>query len=78
MLRILLALVRPLAQIAKELRVIRELYEMELESRQPPIYRVTEKPSKHNTEISYTGVRDERPIYKRWFGPADVEEDEED
>lgn len=76
-MRTLLAIFRPLAAIAKELRIIRELYEADLESRQPPIYRVTEKPSKRDTEVSYAGVTDERPVYKKWFGPADVEEDED-
>ncbi len=77
MLRALLAIFRPMKQIADELRIIRQLYEAELESRQPPIYRITEAPSKRNVEISYTGVADERPMYKRWFGAADVEEDED-
>ena len=77
MLRTLLALFRPLTSIARELRIIRELYEAELESRTPPIYRVTETPSKRNVEISYTGVTDERPAYKRWFGQADVEEEDD-
>lgn len=77
MLRTLLALFRPLTSIARELRIIRELMELELESRTPPIYRVTETPSKRNVEISYTGVTDERPVYKRWFGAVDIEEDED-
>ncbi len=77
MLRTLLALFRPLTAIARELRILRELYELDLESRTPPIYRVTETPSKRNVEISYTGVTDERPAYKRWFGAADVEEEED-
>ncbi len=77
MFRALLAIFRPMKQIADELRILRQLYEADLESRQPPIYRLTETPSKRDTEVSYAGVRDERPIYKKWFGPADVEEDED-
>ena len=77
MLRTLLAIFRPMKQIADELRIIRQLYEAELEMHDPPIYRVTEAPSKRNVEISYTDVADERPAYKRWFGAADVEEDED-
>jgi hypothetical protein len=70
MLRLLLALVRPLGQIARELRTIRELYELELQQRvvdgrPAPIYRLTEKPSGKDTEVSYAGERDERPIWKR-------------
>ena len=67
MLRTLLALFRPLSTIARELSIIRELYEMDLASRDQPIFRVTERPSKHDTEVSYTGVRDDRPKYKRWL-----------
>lgn len=45
----------PFAAIAKELQIIRELYELELASRQPPIRRVTEAPSRWDTEVSYVG-----------------------
>lgn len=75
MLRTLLAIFRPLAQIAKELRILRELYEAELESRHPPIYRVTEEPSKKDTEVSYMDVEDRRPVYKRWFTAEEEEDD---
>ena len=76
MLRTLLALFRPLTTIARELAIIRELWELELASRQPPIYRVTERPSKRDTEVTYSGVIDKRPVYKRGF-EADEEEDDE-
>ena len=76
MLRTLLALFRPLTTIARELAIIRELWELELASRQPPIYRVTERPSKRDTEVTYSGVTDKRPAYKRGF-EADEEEDDE-
>jgi len=77
-LRLLISLVRPFASIARELRILRELYELDLGSRQPPILRHTEKASKRDTEVMYSGVTEDRPMYKRWFGPADVEEDEDD
>lgn len=77
MLRTLLSLVRPFGNIARELRIIRELYEADLASRQTPIYRVTESPSKLDTEISYAGVEDKRPIFKRWFDSSDVDEPED-
>ncbi len=77
MLRALLAIFRPMAAIARELRILRELYEMDLGSRQPPLYRQTEKPSKKDTEVSYTGVADDRPGYRRW-GPADDDDGEVD
>ncbi len=72
-----LDIIAPLSQIAKELRILRELYELDLESREKPIYRVTEKPSKKDTEVLYSGVTDDRPIYKKWFTAADVEEEED-
>lgn len=75
MIRLLIGLLRPLTSIARELRTLRELYELDLGSRQPPIYRFTEKPSKRDTEVTYSGVVDTRPRFKRWFA---AEEDEED
>lgn len=76
MIRVLLAALRPFAAIARELAILRELYELELSSRTPPIYRVTEKPSKRDTEVSYSGMVDRTPKHKRWFGVDDVEEEE--
>lgn len=67
----------PLREIAKELRILRELYELDLSQRERPVIRSTEKPSKSDTEVSYMGVKDERPKYKRWFMP-DAAPDEED
>lgn len=77
MLRALLAIFRPMKMIAEELHTLRQLYELDLASRQPPIYRLTEQPNKRDTEVSYAGIGDERPIHKRWFGAVDVEEEEE-
>ncbi len=65
MIRTLLALFRPLVAIAKELTIIRELYELDLASRDPSIMRVTEKPRKTDTEVTYMGVVDDRPKHKR-------------
>lgn len=49
----------PFAAIAAELRIIRECYEMELASRNPPLIRVTEAPSKNDTMVSYQGDSDD-------------------
>lgn len=51
----------PFSQIAKELAIIREMYELELSSRNPPIIRVTEEPRRGDTEVSYT---DDKPKAK--------------
>ena len=51
MLRTLLDLFAPWASIARELTALRELYEADLASRKPPVYRLTEKPSKSDTEV---------------------------
>lgn len=75
--------VHPFAEIAKELRIIRELYEAELSERYilqrdgdrlapAPIRRVTEKPSRHDTEVTYAGDNP-KPDF---FGPWDDEADE--
>jgi len=75
----------PFAAIAEELRIIRELYEEELSERvivvgdrivPAPVRRITEKPSKHDTEVSYPG--DEmKPRRVNIFEPWD-EGDEDD
>jgi hypothetical protein len=75
-LRFLFSIFRPFASIARELRILRELYELDLGSRNPPLYRLTEKASKKDTEVSYSGVVDDRPMYKRWFEQGDEEEEE--
>jgi len=64
MLRLLLSFLRPLPQIAAELRLLRELYELELSSREKPIYRLTEKPSKRDTEVLYG--EETVPAHKQW------------
>lgn len=45
----------PFVVIARELTTIRELYELELSSRHPPIMRITEKPRSDDTEITFAG-----------------------
>lgn len=66
----------PLKQIAEELRTLRLLYEADLASREKPVVLATERPRKSDTEVSYMGVRDERPAYKRWFS-ADTDAGED-
>ncbi len=76
LLRLLRLVFSPFKQIAADLRIIRELYELELSSRNPPIMRITEKPDpKHDTEVLTDGVADDSlPFYKRWT----VQPEEED
>lgn len=54
------AMLHPFGMIARELSIIRELYEIDLASRNPPVRRVTEEPSRYDTEVSYAGV-EEKP-----------------
>ena len=49
----LMDLVAPFASIAQELRIIRELYELELSQRPSPIIRITEKARRTDTEVTY-------------------------
>ena len=58
----LIDLIAPFSTISSELRIIRELYELDLASRTPPIIRVTETPGKFDTEVSYV---DDEPKKKR-------------
>jgi hypothetical protein len=51
----------PFMEIAKELRILRELYELDLANREVPIRRVTEEPTKYDTEISYSGDEETQP-----------------
>ena len=50
----LIRLLVALPTIAKEITLIRQLYELDLGSRNPPVYRITETPSPKDTEVSYT------------------------
>lgn len=74
MIQLLLSLLRPLSRLADEIRIIRELYEQDLASRDNPIYRVTQSPSKEDTEISYSDGPDLRRKTKRWFSAAEQDE----
>jgi hypothetical protein len=64
---------RPFGAIARELKTIRMLYELELSSRNPPIIRVTEKPNRKDTEVSYMGVDEKRQLH----GAFEDEDDED-
>ena len=75
MLKLLLSLLRPLPVIARELTALRELYESELASRQPPVYRLTEKPSKNDTEVSYAGIERRESLLERWQLDVGEEDD---
>jgi hypothetical protein len=55
MFRRLKDLIIPFSGIAQELRILRELYEMDLASRNPPLVRITEEPRRADTEITYMG-----------------------
>ena len=83
MFRTLLAIFRPLHTIARELTLIRELYELELSERvvdrrhsPAPLYRITEKPRKGDTEVFYSGEA-ELPKFKQW-NPVDPDEPMDD
>jgi hypothetical protein len=52
-IRSVVELFAPFTAIAQELRTLRELYELDLASRNPPIIRVTEAPSKGDTTVLY-------------------------
>lgn len=66
-MKLALALLRPLSAIARELRALRELYELELAQRDPPIVRHTEQPADTDTEVTYDEFKDSRPKWKRWL-----------
>lgn len=53
-------ILHPFASIAQSLAVIAELYELELSERKPAIRRITETPSRNDTEVSYTGVEEKK------------------
>jgi len=68
MFRLLRAFFRPMKVIAEELKIIRQLYELDLASRERPIFRQTETPTKGDTTVTYAGVEDRTPRYKQWLG----------
>lgn len=67
----------PFSVIATELRIIRELYELELQSRNPPIIRVTESPSRSDTEVTFGSEMKEKSKLRKLMD-GDIEEDEDD
>jgi len=64
------ALIHPFGVIARELTLLRELYELELSARTPPIRRITESPSSKDTEVFY-GVEEEKRTESTLIDPAD-------
>lgn len=67
MFKAILDFLSPLQTIAKELRIIRKLYEADLSHRQHPIYRITHRPKKSDTQVYYTGQdADTKPKHKQW------------
>lgn len=61
--RIYAALVQlflPFHSMSKSLAILCELYELDLANREKPIYRVTESPSKDDTEVTYFGEQVKR------------------
>lgn len=47
-------LVAPFWAISRELSILRELYELDLASHTPPVVRITESPSRGDTEVLYS------------------------
>lgn len=80
MLKRLANLITPFSIIAKELTIIRELYEADLDNRK--IYRVTEKPGKSDTEITFVGEDEEKPkgsaLQRLAMGLLGEEEEQDD
>lgn len=75
MLRRLLAFYRPVRVIAKELTLLRELYELDLAAR--GITRLTEQPKESDTEVSYMGQPATTKSRWPWGGEAATESPEE-
>jgi len=72
-------LVHPFSTIAREMSILRELYETELAARNPPIIRITENPKKSDTEVSYMGDDDKpksalQKLKDAWDGIGDEDE----
>lgn len=65
MFRILRSILSPTRAIAAELKILRELYEMDLASRN--LYRTTQTADKGDTEISYSGVEEPRSKVGSWL-----------
>jgi hypothetical protein len=79
LLRMLRLVFSPFKEIAKELKIIRELYEAELSERQPPIIRLTEAPNpRFDTEVFGMDGESEKPAWRRFLAFDKPEEDPED
>lgn len=78
MIKAMLAFVRPLHTIAKELTILRQLYQSYLEEKHGIVLE-TAAPHKDDTAVSYSGESDDRAPYKRWFQANDelMDEDEQ-
>ncbi len=75
LLRLIRAIFSPMKLIAAELRIIRELYELELESRNPPIMRVTETPNpRFDTEV-WSGEEETKPGWRKFLAFDKPEEE---
>ena len=77
LLRMLRLIFSPMKEIAKELKIIRELYEAELSERQPPIIRITE-PANPRWDTEVFGDEPEKPAWRRFLAFDRPEEDPED
>lgn len=76
----LLQLIAPFSSIARELAIIRELYEIELASRSPAIRRITESPSDADTEITYSDdipLKTRGSLRKMMEGDTSTDEDDD-
>ncbi len=66
LLRMLRLIFSPMKEIAKQLKRLADLYELELGERVPPIMLRTEKPNAQiDTEILTEGMYDQEPVWKR-------------
>lgn len=68
----------PFQAIASELSILRELYELDLANRKPPIYRITESPNKHDTEVTYgdDGFKEKTRLQRMFEGLEEEEDDD--
>ena len=57
-------LLLPFSSIAQELRILRELYELDLANRNPPTIRITEAPKKGDTEVLWDELTEEQTKLK--------------
>ena len=77
----LMRLIAPFSQISRDLAIIRELYELELASRNPPLIRVTEQPKRGDTEVMYTEDTPKKTMKEKLatlWGENEDEDDTED